>query len=133
MKLGDFLLLERRGTAGQDCRLAFGHIEHQLLNHLFGRCPGICLWVLVPFGPMHIKLLRPELYAALGPLVRGGQSLSEIPLGEKFVIDFNFWLNGHPPVYELVEVREVDLRTGELHAVAAGELHSRGFTILLLL
>ena len=104
MKLGDFLLLERGGAAGQDCRFAFGQIEHQLLNHLLRRCPALRLCVLVPFVPMHIKLLRPELYAALGPLVGGGQSPSEIPLREEFVIDFNFWLNCHPFVYELVEM-----------------------------
>ena len=76
---------------------------------------------------MDIKLLSPELYAALGPLMRGRQSPGEISLREKFVIDFYFWLNDHSLVYELVEVREVDLRTRELHALAAGELHSKGF------
>lgn len=82
MKLGVFLLLERRGAAGQDCRLGFRQIENQLLNHLFGGCLCLRLRILVPFGPMDIKLLSPELYAALGPLMRGGQSPGEISLRE---------------------------------------------------
>lgn len=125
MKLGVFLLEERGGAAGQDRRLRPGQVEHQLLDHLLGDCLALRQRILVPLGPMDVKLLGPELDAALGALMRGGQSPGEIPLREKFVIDLYFWLNDDPFVDELVEVREVDLRARELHALAAVELHGR--------